>query len=54
MGDGAFFVVSLDFELLWGVRDKRTIADYGANMLGVRRAIPAILDLFDERPISAI
>ncbi|MGZ3329170.1 MAG: hypothetical protein ACXU85_18615, partial [Xanthobacteraceae bacterium] len=25
------FVISLDFELLWGVRDKRTITDYGAN-----------------------
>jgi hypothetical protein len=28
-------VISLDFELLWGVRDKRTIADYGPNILGV-------------------
>ena len=53
MGDGGVFVVSLDFELLWGVRDKRTIADYGANILGVRRAIPAMLDLFDERQVSA-
>ncbi len=24
MGDGGVFVISLDFELLWGVRDKRT------------------------------
>jgi peptidoglycan/xylan/chitin deacetylase (PgdA/CDA1 family) len=37
------FVISLDFELLWGVRDKLSIADYGKNILGVRRAIPAIL-----------
>jgi hypothetical protein len=25
---GGAFVISLDFELMWGVRDKRTIADY--------------------------
>lgn len=46
------FVISLDFELLWGVRDKRTVADYGANILGVRRAIPAMLDLFTSRGIA--
>jgi hypothetical protein len=46
------FVISLDFELLWGVRDKRTIADYGANIRGVRDAIPALLDLFAEREIA--
>ncbi len=45
-------VISLDFELLWGVRDKRTIADYGANILGVRRVVPALLDLFAERNIA--
>jgi hypothetical protein len=46
------FVISLDFELIWGVRDKRTIADYGANILGVRRVVPALLDLFAERNIA--
>src|SRR6266699_4355479 len=46
------FVISLDFELLWGVRDNRAIADYGANILGVRQAIPALLDLFAERNIA--
>src|SRR6266480_4004163 len=46
------FVISLDFELLWGVRDQRTIADYGANILGVRQAVPALLDLFAERNIA--
>jgi hypothetical protein len=49
----AAFVISLDFELIWGVRDKRTIAKYGANILGVRQAIPAMLDLFAERGITA-
>src|SRR5207253_733588 len=46
------FVISLDFELLWGVRDNRTFADYGANILGVRQAIPALLDLFAEGNIA--
>lgn len=49
---GGIFVISLDFELLWGVRDKRTVANYGANILGVRRAIPAMLDLFAQRQIA--
>lgn len=51
MKHGAF-VISLDYELLWGVRDKRTIADYGANIRGVRDVIPALLDLFAEREIA--
>ena len=51
MQNGAF-VISLDFELLWGVRDKRTIADYGANIRGVRQVVPALLDLFAERNIA--
>jgi len=52
MDSGGAFVISLDFELLWGVRDKRTIADYGANILGVRQAIPGMLDLFQSRGIA--
>lgn len=51
MQHGAF-VISLDFELMWGVCDKRTIADYGPNILGVRRVVPALLDLFAERNIA--
>ena len=46
------FVISLDFELLWGVRDKRTVTDYGANIRGVRDVVPALLDLFAERDIA--
>jgi len=46
------FVISLDFELLWGVRDQRTIADYGPNIVGVRQVVPALLDLFAERNIA--
>ena len=46
-------VVSLDFELYWGVRDKRSIADYRDNLLGVREAIPAMLRLFEQFSIHA-
>jgi peptidoglycan/xylan/chitin deacetylase (PgdA/CDA1 family) len=47
------FIVSLDFELMWGVRDKRTIASYGKNILGVREVIPALLQLFEQYDIHA-
>jgi peptidoglycan/xylan/chitin deacetylase (PgdA/CDA1 family) len=46
-------VISLDFELMWGVRDQRSIAQYGANIRGVRNALPKILDLFDKFEIRA-
>jgi hypothetical protein len=53
MSAPGFFVVSLDFELYWGVRDKRTIAGYGENLLGVRQAVPALLKLFEKFSIHA-
>jgi Polysaccharide deacetylase len=43
----------LDFELLWGMRDHHDKASYGKNILGVRRAIPEILDRFDKVGIRA-
>ena len=52
MAQGAF-VISLDFELFWGMRDKRTIAGYGANILGVRKALPRMLDAFDAHGVKA-
>jgi hypothetical protein len=48
-----YLVVSLDFELFWGVRDKRTIATYGENILGVRQAVPAMLRTFQRFGIHA-
>lgn len=42
------FVVSLDFELIWGVRDHATRQSYGSNVLGARTAIPRMLDLFEQ------
>ena len=52
-GQGGSLCVSLDFELLWGVRDKRTKDDYGANILGGRESIIETLDLFEQHGIRA-
>jgi peptidoglycan/xylan/chitin deacetylase (PgdA/CDA1 family) len=47
------FVISLDFELMWGVRDHRTVADYGDAVLGGRGAISQMLELFERYEIHA-
>jgi peptidoglycan/xylan/chitin deacetylase (PgdA/CDA1 family) len=47
------FVISLDFELHWGVRDHRTVDQYRENLLGVQQAIPAMLHLFEQYKIRA-
>ena len=47
-------VISLDFELHWGVRDKRPVdGPYRENLLGAREAIPRMLDLFEEFGVAA-
>jgi peptidoglycan/xylan/chitin deacetylase (PgdA/CDA1 family) len=46
-------VVSLDFELYWGVRDVVSLDQYRDNLLGVREAIPALLNAFRHRGIHA-
>lgn len=53
-GYGAL-VISLDFELRWGVRDLYPVdgGAYRGNLLGAREAIPAMLDLFAEFEIAA-
>jgi peptidoglycan/xylan/chitin deacetylase (PgdA/CDA1 family) len=47
------FVVSLDFELHWGVRDHTAVDGYRDNLLGVREAIPGMLGLFRKYEIHA-
>lgn len=47
------FILSFDFELMWGVRDHRSVADYGDAVLGVRRALPAMLARFRQHRIRA-
>ena len=47
------FVISLDFELHWGIRDHCTVDQYRENLLGVRQTIPAMLQLFERYGIHA-
>ncbi len=47
------FVISLDFELFWGIRDKYKFAEYGANVLGVWEVIPRMLQLFEKYNVHA-
>ncbi|MGE3992253.1 MAG: hypothetical protein AB7F49_30485 [Pseudorhodoplanes sp.] len=46
-------MISLDFELMWGVRDHLSIREYGDAVLGVRTALPRLLRLFEQRGIAA-
>lgn len=47
-------VISLDLEMLWGVRDFLTSRpDYEANISGEKKATEAILSLFEEFEIAA-
>ncbi len=39
-------VISIDVELYWGVRDKRSLESYRENLAGVWQAIPGMLDAF--------
>lgn len=48
------FVISLDFEIMWGVCDKPDIRSYYLdNLLGVRQVIPSLLQLFSAFGIHA-
>ena len=47
------FVISLDFELHWGVRSRLRLDQYRENVHGVRRVVPALLDLFAQYGIHA-
>lgn len=47
------FVISLDFELFWGMQDCIALDDYKDNILGGRNAIPLLLDMFKEYGIHA-
>lgn len=46
-------VISLDFELRWGVRDWNTAGHYTPNLFGARVAIPHMLALFAEFEVAA-
>ena len=46
-------IVSLDFELFWGMLDVCPLEEYQDNVLGGRRAIPKLLELFQKHGIHA-
>jgi hypothetical protein len=48
-----YFIISLDFELMWGVRDTQTKKTYGKNILGVKSAIEKMLISFINYEIEA-
>lgn len=46
-------IVSLDFELFWGMLDVCPLEAYQDNVLGGRKAIPKLLELFQKHGIHA-
>jgi hypothetical protein len=46
-------MLSLDFELYWGVRDKIPLDHYRRHLHGVKQAVPAMLRVFQEYGIHA-
>lgn len=49
----ASFVVSLDYELFWGMTGTVSLDDYEKNIMNGRKAIPKVLELFDRYGIHA-
>jgi len=47
------FMVSLDFELFWGMLDVCPLEAYQDNVLGGKKAIPQLLQLFEKYGIHA-
>jgi len=47
------FIISLDFELHWGIRDHAKVEERRGAMLGERAAVPMLLRLFDEYGVHA-
>jgi peptidoglycan/xylan/chitin deacetylase (PgdA/CDA1 family) len=50
---GSIFIISLDFELYWGVFEKQKIEDKLIYFQNTRSAIPKILSIFDHYQIRA-
>lgn len=53
MNNAPVMIVSLDFELFWGMQDGWTLEKYKHNVLGGREAIPRLLQLFSRHGIHA-
>ena len=52
MNHGAF-VISLDFELAWGVRDSVNPGSYDHHLRGVHEVLPRLLDLFSRYEVHS-
>lgn len=52
MGDGGF-IISLDFELHWGVRDSISVSQSRDHFLRAREAVPLMLRSFEEHEVHA-
>ncbi|WP_102692124.1 polysaccharide deacetylase family protein [Rummeliibacillus pycnus] len=46
-------IISLDFELKWGVHDVYSKGEYDNNLIGSRKVIPRMLELFEKYGIHA-
>ena len=46
-------IISLDFELFWGMQDCSTLEKYEENIIGGRKAIPRLLQMFEKQNIHA-
>lgn len=53
MRTNGVLIVSLDFELFWGMQDVTTLEKYESNILGGKTAIPQLLMLFQKYGIHA-
>ncbi|SHG53306.1 polysaccharide deacetylase family protein [Ornithinibacillus halophilus] len=53
MDERGFFIISLDFELFWGVLDVFKKEEYEQHVLGARKVVPQLLDLFHRYEIHA-
>ena len=51
--DRGSLVISLDFELYWGLIDWRSLDSYAANLRGVRSAAAGMLELFRAYEVHA-
>lgn len=49
--DYGTLVISLDFELMWGILDRGSPMDYKDNIAGVWKAVPQMLKLFEKHQI---
>ena len=46
-------IISLDFEIYWGVRDAIKLQNYKENLIGVHKVVPRLLKIFKDYNINA-